>query len=157
MKIKNVIFAILISAISISAHATRLDDMYADMDSKVMTSNLNVFKLYSPDAVIISSNGKISTVEQQKEIAQQAIRAGIKIEVYQSKILGSRSIKTSLTTTTTGLIVFSEEYMKGRIPNPEKTNEYKYVEMTKIVTRVIDVTKPLWEIISEQESLAPKA
>ena len=146
---------VILLVFSVSASASRLDDMYADMDSKLMTSNLTYFNHYSPDAVFVSEKGEILNLEQQKQIFKDVTKAGVRIETYQSTILGSRTVKTSLTGTATALVVFSEEFGRATARNPENPAEVQIMDMTMVTTRVIDVTSAPWKIISEQTSLKP--
>ena len=136
-----------------TAYAGKLENIYADIDAKMMSNNLNVVNYYSPDAVIISSDGGVHSIDESKELMMNIIRAGGKIEVSQSRILGKREIRTAMMGVLKGIVVFSEDYMRASISDPKHPNQRVFQETTQITTRVFDTTEPSkWLIISEQSS-----
>jgi len=136
-----------------SAFAGQLENIYADIDAKIMSNNLNVVNYYSPDAVIISSDGGVHSIDESKELMMNIIRAGGRIEVSQSRILGKREIRTAMMGSLKGIVVFSEDYTRTSIADPKHPNQRVFEEDTQITTRVFDTTEPSkWLIISEQSS-----
>ena len=136
-----------------AASAGQIENIYADMDAKNMSGNINVLNYYSPDAVIISTQGHSQNVNELRDLMMNVIRAGGKVDVSQSRIIGTREIRTGVMNNLMGVVVFSQDYGKFSHPDNKDASKRVSTEMTALTTRVFDVSnKQKWLIVSEHSS-----
>lgn len=155
-QMKNILFSIIISLLLIgTANAGDIAKIYADIDAKIMASNVNVYRYYSPDAIIVEADtGSFQTVYSARSQMQKAIRKGIKVERYKSDISGVREIYSGSTNTICAVVVFSKDYSKLTGDDPKKAGQKITIEQVAVTTRVFNTINPQkWLIISEHSSL----
>lgn len=140
-----------------TANAGEIARIYADMDAKIMSSNVNVYNYYSPDAVIVETDtGGFYTVESARDEMQKAIRRGVKVDIYQSENKGMREIRTGFTNKLCAVIVFSKDYSKLTADDPKNPEKKITIEQVRMTTRVFNTINPQkWVITSEHSSLLP--
>ena len=155
-------FLVLLSVCSINLANAQdssriVEKIYADIDSEFMSSNINVFRHYSDDAVIVSERGYVMRPSQLKEGMEKIIRAGVKVEISQSKILNIKELRSSVMNTLIGVVVQSDNFERISAPDDKDKTKRLSRESRSITTRVFDTSDPSkkWVIVSQQSTAMP--
>ena len=119
-----------------------VEKIYADFDSEMMASNMNVFRHYSEDVAIVTGSGNVMRPSRAKEGMENMIRVGVKVEVSQSKILNIRELRTSVMNALIGVVVLSDDFVRVSTPDEKDKTKRLTKESRSITTRVFDASDP---------------
>lgn len=137
MKLRYLALSFLLSLAAVNASASSLQDLYAEQDSKLRSLNTTYFNIYSDDALIITSKGKIYRPSALRKAMGMMIKKGIKNEIAHSEILHSYEIRSGIMKNLMGMVVISKEFSKVSVPNDKDSSKRKFNESTTITTRVL--------------------